>query len=272
MVRGAICGFCGPKVANAERHLARNALRIVRFWEVAVVTMPWGGARQLADLRRLANGLGRDRFSYQSLAEGIGRMAPLSMKARFEHVYVLDVMSDDHPGIVAAVSNAVESLGGNIDACSQTVLWGYFTLIMIVSVPEPIDPELLAERVRQAESSGSPYQVLVRRALPSEVGQPREDCDRFVITAFGKDQPGIVRRFSQYLAGKDINITDLYGDRSGDEFVLIGQLEVPKRWDIRMLQDDLAHMGKELGFTVKLQHENVFVATNQLRLTRTPLR
>jgi hypothetical protein len=30
-------------------------------------------------------------------------------------------------------------------------------------------------------------------------------------------------------------------------------------------------MGKELGFTVKLQHENVFVATNQLRLCRSPL-
>ena len=67
---------------------------------------------------------------------------------RFPHVYVLNVMSDDHPGIVAAVSNAVESLGGNIDSCSQTVLGGYFTLIMIVSLPEPVDPDCLAERVR----------------------------------------------------------------------------------------------------------------------------
>ena len=91
-----------------------------------------------------------------------------------------------------------------------------------------------------------------------------------MISAFGNDQPGIVRRFSQYLAGKDINITDLYGDRSGEEFVLIGQLEVPAQWDIRMLQADLEQMGQELGFTVKLQHENVFVATNQLRLTQLP--
>jgi hypothetical protein len=33
-----------------------------------------------------------------------------------------------------------------------------------------------------------------------------------------------------------------------------------------MLQADLEQMGLELGFTVKLQHENIFVATNQLRL------
>ena len=189
---------------------------------------------------------------------------------RFEHVYVVNVMSDDHPGIVAAVSNAVESLRGNIDACSQTVLGGYFTLIMIVSLPEELRPGELADRIRDAESSGSPYQVLVRPALHTEVFVSREPSDRFVISAFGTDQPGIVRRFSQYLAGKDINIVDLYGDRKGDEFVLIGQLEVPGRWDIRMLQADLEQMGQELGFTVKLQHENVFVATNQLRLTRWP--
>ena len=187
--------------------------------------------------------------------------------ARFENVYVLDVMSDDHPGIVAAVSNAVESLGGNIDSCSQTVLGGYFTLIMIVSLPQPIQPESLADQVRQA-GNNSDYQVLVRPAIAAPTFAPRSEFDRFVITAFGKDQPGIVRRFSQYLAGKDVNITDLYGDRTGEDFVLIGQLEVPTQWDIRMLQADLEQMGQELGFTVKLQHENVFVATNQLRLTR----
>jgi len=189
--------------------------------------------------------------------------------ARFPNVYVLDVMSDDHPGIVAGVSNAVESLGGNIDACSQTVLGGYFTLIMIVSTPQPVAPDQLAAQVRSSGRGNSEFLVLVRPALPPDQLPPRHAVDRFVITAFGKDQPGIVRHFSQYLAGKDINITDLYGDRTGDDFVLIGQLEVPTRWDLRLLQADLEQMGQELGFTVKLQHENIFVATNQLRLTLT---
>jgi glycine cleavage system transcriptional repressor len=189
------------------------------------------------------------------------------MTTRYPHAYVLDVMSDDHPGIVAAVSDAVESLGGNIDSCSQTVLGGYFTLIMIVSLPRPIDADGLAERVKRAESGGSQFQVLARPAIPSAPAKTNDQADRFVITAFGTDQPGIVRRFSQYLAGKDINIVDLFGDRSGEEFVLLGQVEIPKCWDIPMLQADLEQMGRDLGFTVKLQHENVFVATNQLRLS-----
>ncbi len=187
---------------------------------------------------------------------------------RFEHIYVLNVMSDDHPGIVAAVSNAVEGLGGNIDSCSQTVLGGYFTLIMIVSLPEAIEASDLAGRVRESEALGGEYQVVARKGLVGQTAKQAGAMERFVITAFGKDQPGIVRRFSQYLAGKDINIVDLYGDRKEDEFVLIGQLELSKQWDISMLQADLEQMGEELGFTVKLQHENVFVATNQLRLTQ----
>lgn len=189
---------------------------------------------------------------------------------RFENIYVLNVMSDDHPGIVAAVSNAVESLGGNIDSCSQTVLGGYFTLIMIVSVPEAIEPDDLARRVHEFETGVSRFQVMVRPALPPGDFAPKPPFDRFVITAFGDDQPGIVRQFSQYLASKDINIVDLYGDRKGDDFVLVGQVEVPTNWDISMLQADLEQMGEDLGFTVKLQHENVFVATNQLRLTQLP--
>ncbi len=185
-----------------------------------------------------------------------------------QHAYVLDVMAEDHPGIVASVSQAVESLGGNIDSCSQTVLRGYFTLIMIVSLPERIPAEELAERVRTAEGASRPYQVLVYRWEPQPKSAVPEPTERFVITAFGDDQPGIVRRFSEYLASKDINIVDLYGHREAEEFVLIGQVEVPTRWDVRMMQADLEQLGQELGFTVKLQHENVFVATNQLRFIR----
>ncbi len=185
---------------------------------------------------------------------------------RFEHAYVLNVMSSDHPGIVAAVTGAVESLAGNIDACSQTVLGGYFTLIMIVSLPKRIEPELLAELVRETGQPDGTFYVMARFALESDTKSPKEPCERFVISAFGPDRPGVVRSFSQYLAGKDINIVDLFGDTRGDKFVLIGQVEVPRHWDIRLMQTDLEQMGDDLGFTVKLQHENIFVATNQLRL------
>jgi len=184
-----------------------------------------------------------------------------------KHAYVLNVVSDDHPGIIAAVGSAVDSLKGNIDSCSQTVLEGYFTLIMIVSFEEPIDPSALSDRVRSA--AGDPhYQVVARAFDPGLSRQGGERTETFVVTAFGHDKPGIVLRFSQYLAGRDINIVDMYGDRKGDDFVLIAQVEVPSRWDFRTLQADLEELGRAENFTVRLQHENIFVATNQMRLPR----
>ena len=188
------------------------------------------------------------------------------MSTHFENAYVIDVLSDYHPGIVAAVGNAIDALGGNIDSCSQTVVRGYFTLIMIASFPEPVDPGELSEQIHVAHPGGSDLQVLARPFTPTAPATAAP-VERFVITASGPDKPGMLLHFSQYLAGKDINIVDLYGDRTGGEFVLISQVEIPRQWDIRQLQADLEQMGRETGFTVRLQHENIFVATNQLRLT-----
>lgn len=186
------------------------------------------------------------------------------MKPQFSHAYVLNVMANDHPGIVAAVTRAVGARGGNIDACSQTVVEGYFTLIMVVSFAEPVAPEQLAAEVQGDPASG--FQVLARPFQPS-ASRPAVLADPFVLAAFGKDKPGIVRRFSEYLAGKDINIIDFYAHREGEDFLLIGQLEIPATLDVALLQADLEQLAQEEGFTARLQHENIFVATNQLRLT-----
>jgi glycine cleavage system transcriptional repressor len=174
-------------------------------------------------------------------------------------------MSDDHPGIVARVSSVVDGLGGNILSCSQTVLDGYFTFITVIDLPGTKEPDELAKEIRSASELGNGYQVIVRRYEPQQQIAASTD-DVFVITAFGKDRPGIIREFSRYLAGHDINITDLYGGRRGDDFVLIGQLSIPPKVNIRSVQSDLEVAGKEFGFTVRVQHNNIFVATNQLRL------
>ena len=118
---------------------------------------------------------------------------------------------------------------------------------MIVSLPDSIDRRPTCRAgPRRAESAGSdssgPRPARDQDPAPFPM-RWKQSTEHFVITAFGPDQPGIVRRFSQYLAGKDINIVDLYGDRKGDDFVLIGQVQVPVHWDIRMMQADLAADG-----------------------------
>ncbi|MDR1485651.1 MAG: hypothetical protein LBT09_12615 [Planctomycetaceae bacterium] len=178
--------------------------------------------------------------------------------------YVISVMSADHPGIVAAVSDALDRLGANIQACSQTVLNGYFTLITIFELPEPMEPSEISKILRQSEGIDDDYQLVVRTAAASLVVS-QEHTDPFIITAFGKDRHGIIRDFTQYLSGRDINIADLFGEQTDGEFHLVGQLEIPADIDVRLLQDDLEEIGRERNFTVRLQHKDIFTATNQLR-------
>jgi glycine cleavage system transcriptional repressor len=188
---------------------------------------------------------------------------------QFKNAYVLNVVSDDHPGIVASVGDVIEKLKGNVDSVSQTVLKGYFTLIMVISLPEAIEADALAEEVRKLGGKRMGLQVIARAFQHRKKTVSSKPVERFVVTAFGRDTPGVLLRFSQYLAGKDINIIDLYGNREKGDFILVSQVEIPPRWDIGMLQAELEEIGREMAFTVRLQHENIFVATNQLRLSRT---
>ncbi len=192
------------------------------------------------------------------------------MRTQFPNAYVLNIMAEDRPGIIARASDVLKRLGGNIDECSQTVLEGYFTLILVVSLPAPIQPDALASQVRGEPSAG--LQVLVRPFGPNVAARSAPAAEPFVLTAFGRDKPGIIAHLSQYLSGKDINITDLYWNRTKDDFVMVSQVAVPSRLDLAMLQADLDAIAAQEGFTVRLQHENIFVATNELRRTHLPKR
>ncbi|MCL2118397.1 MAG: hypothetical protein FWH27_08235 [Planctomycetaceae bacterium] len=183
------------------------------------------------------------------------------------HTYVLNVVSSDHPGIIAGVSTALYEIDANIDSCSQTVLDGYFTLILIVTLPQPWDADELARHIRSHPLLGDAYKITALAVPERDATRPSPgDTDVFVISAFGRDAKGIVHDFCRYLADREINILDFYGRRQNEEFVLVAQVQIPARHTIAVLQDDLEAIALELHFTVRLQHNNIFVATNEIRL------
>ena len=180
--------------------------------------------------------------------------------------YVINITAVDRPGIVAGVSSAIAKLNGNLESCSQTVLDGYFTLIMTFTLPERKDPESLKSAILQ-EPLLEGCQAILFPADKIETPTNESDSNIYVITAFGKDCQGIISLFTRYLSDKEINIVDLYGKITPEgEFVLIGQVEVNPNLDLQNLQYDLEEMGDQVGFTVRIQHNNVFVATNQIRI------
>lgn len=175
--------------------------------------------------------------------------------------YVLSVLVADRVGILSAITTAVTDLGANIEGISQTVVQGYFTVILVAAFRGAVTAEQVRQaivaRFREGEAS-----VVVR---PYEPGaQAVAEGDRYILTMFGKDRAGILKTVTTYLAEKRINVEDLYFLIEGELVTHVGEVAVPRLLDIKQVQDELRELMAPIGLTVCLQHENLFRATNEV--------
>ena len=184
---------------------------------------------------------------------------------------VISLMSRDRVGIIAAVAKSIFSLNGTICAISQTVMDQYFTILLTADFA---GNPTLDELRRGLEAAGGPGECHVSvRERESAQRRDRQagQGDGFVLTLTGKDRPDIISRVSLYLAGRAINIIDLYAQTRGDDFLLIGQVVVPRDQDIMQLQIDLKGLWKDYPLAVHLQHEDIFAATNEIAFTHSKI-
>ncbi len=177
--------------------------------------------------------------------------------------YVLTVMSLDRVGIVAGMTEAVTELGGNIEAISQTVMRGYFTIILIIHFDAGVTAEALSEKVRRSGAPGE-LEVSVKSRTVAEPEPVVAEAERFILTISGPDQKGVIHRVTSLLASRNVNLEDLYAYSEGEDFMLIGQLQVPPGLEVERLQMDVESLWPPEQMKVSLQHENVFLATNHV--------
>lgn len=179
--------------------------------------------------------------------------------------YIITVMAHDRPGIVAGIGEAIYNLSGNIEELSQTVVRGYFTIIVCATFSHSPSCEQVREAVA-ATGARDELEVAVCIRKPDEpLSATPSTYDCFVLTLFGQDQPGIIYHIASYLASEDINITDLYGRTGERGFTMVLELSVPPELDPRKLQDELEKLGHSFGLSAHFQHENLFKATHNLR-------
>lgn len=131
----------------------------------------------------------------------------------------------DRPGIVAAIAEGLLDLEGNVEDSRMTILRGHFALMLIVSLPDGTDRDVVESRLRpigeqlglDALTVSEVHELAAPGAAPSHV-----------ITVYGADHPGIVHAVSAALAEHGANITDLQTKLagSGDAPLYVMLLEV----------------------------------------------
>ena len=88
---------------------------------------------------------------------------------------------------------------------------------------------------------------------------------RAVVTVTGKDKKGIIAKVSTFLSEKGANIEDISQTILGEYFAMIMIVDVSSvQVELSALAKDCAELGKQIGMSIYLQHEDVFNAMHTI--------
>lgn len=88
---------------------------------------------------------------------------------------------------------------------------------------------------------------------------------RAVVTVTGKDKKGIIAKVSSFLSEKGVNIEDISQTILGEYFAMIMIVEMSDaKEEIASLSEQCAELGKQIGMTIYVQHEDIFNAMHSI--------
>ncbi len=180
--------------------------------------------------------------------------------------YVISVMSQDRVGIIADVTHAIKKLHGNLEDMSQTVMRGYFTMILLARFPDGTSAESLHNALLQVKGLSN-FHIGIQEFVGDDANPPTTPSDEriYVLTASGPDNPGLVAAVSECLREKDINIVDMTTkvDTIGN-YTMMFVVVLPEHSDIGKLKRSLQIALEPKKLTVGLRHQAIFRKTNEI--------
>jgi glycine cleavage system transcriptional repressor len=167
--------------------------------------------------------------------------------------FAVTAIGRDRPGIVAAVSEALLDLEGNIEDSQMSILRGHFAVMLIVRTPEGVDADRLARRLGEVRDRLELEAITVEEVSEVHAEAPRPS---HVLTVYGSDHPGIVAAVAGALAHAGVNITDLETRVAGTEdspiYAMILELALGDADPVR-LEERLRQVGAEQEVEVSLR-------------------
>lgn len=181
--------------------------------------------------------------------------------------FSVSFLGRDCPGVVAAISQLFGEAKCNIEAMSQTMLWGEFAAIFIVAAPEDLAAKQLHSFLEAGlERSQVDLSVLVRPALGVQWGANLR-CEPFVVTVDGPDGPGLIGAMSRIFGRHNVNIENLtasLAEEANGQAMFVFEVMVPESVDLGRLRRELAMEASRLGLRASVQHRNIFEAVHRV--------
>lgn len=88
---------------------------------------------------------------------------------------------------------------------------------------------------------------------------------RAVVTVTGKDKKGIIAKVSAFLSERGANIEDISQTILGEYFAMIMIVDITAlTTELAVLAKESAELGKQIGMSIYVQHEDVFNAMHNI--------
>jgi len=164
--------------------------------------------------------------------------------------FTITAVGDDRPGIVAGFTQVLLDLGCNLADCSMSRLADQFAMILLIEAPDALAPSRLESALAEPMSRFG----LVATMKELTGGARPEAAEPYVVSAYGKDRPGIVHAVAAALAQQGINIVDLRSHLAGEDlYALILDIAVPPAVNMAGLEASLEGVAAGLGVSLTLR-------------------
>ena len=124
------------------------------------------------------------------------------------------------------------------------------------ATPERVERVARAVLDASASGPGAPAPHAVAAA-------PAGGATRVVVTAYGRDRPGVLAAVTAELSAAGANILDVSQKVLQGYFTLVLVADLPAGLDLAAARDGLQARGDALGARVLLQHEDLFQAMHR---------
>jgi len=191
--------------------------------------------------------------------------------------WIITTLGKDRPGIVAGVTKVLYRLGCNLVDSAMTRLEGEFTVMLIFSSPArrggkgaggpARTTQALLQKAFDPLARQMRLSVHVKSLSAQETAPPAKGGQPYAISVYGADRPGIVFRVSELLARQGVNITNVHTHRSapgggrekGALYLLLLEVEVPKRLAVSAFERALQQLAKQLKVEVSVRSSEASV-------------
>ncbi len=181
----------------------------------------------------------------------------------------ISVTTKDKIGIIANVTKSIELMDGDLTDLSQTVMDGYFTMILSAGFPDKLTADAVKSNITERFSTLSKddkYEIITWKMNKMEPFSPSKEHGNniYILTVKAKNRKGLVAEISSFCSNNNMNIINLCSEAKKSNYTMIFFVDMGNGILVNNIRKKLDSLADKLNLKIMLQHQDIFKSTNEI--------